>query len=179
MTATAWWRRALLALWLVMVWLLLWGTWRPDVVLFGVVVAVAVLRWSTIPAPPSRTRIRWARLLLLVARSGVDLLRSSWEVTRASLRTGDQTRSSVVRLRVPPEASDVAVALACNRVSLEPGSAVVDVDRDHDRVHVYEMDTPDLESVERRRAETQRLFDEVLEALPARGPRTVDERGGR
>lgn len=168
MTASVWARRGVLFLWLVCVWLLLWGAWRPDVLLSGVVVALVAVRWSRLPAPPLRTRIRWARASLLLLRLGVDMMRSSWAVTVATVRSGGRTRSSVVRLTLRPDASDVAVVLACHRISLEPGSVVVDIDRHHDRIYVYELDTPDADAVERRRDESQRLVDAVLEALPAR-----------
>lgn len=168
MTASAWARRGMLVLWLLCVWLLLWGTWRPDVLLLGIVVALVAVRWARLPAPPLRTRVRWARASLLLLRLGGDMLRASWEVTVTTVRGAGRTRSSVLRLYLRPDASDIAVVLACNRISLEPGSVVVDIDRHHDRLYVYVLDTPDTDAVERRRAESQRLLDAVLDAFPSR-----------
>lgn len=172
MTTSAWVRRGLLVLWLLCVWLLLWGTWSPAVLLGGTVVALAAVRWSRLPAPPLRTRVRWSRASLLLLRLGGDMLRASWAVAVASVRGADRTRSSVLRLHLRPDASDVAVVLACNRISLEPGSVVVDIDRHHDRLYVYVLDTPDTDAVERRRAESQRLLDAVLDAFPSRAGAT-------
>lgn len=168
MTASAWARRGVLVLWLLCVWLLLWGAWRPDVLLAGIVVSLVAVRWSRLPAPPLRTRVRWGRASLLLLRLGGDMLRASWAVTRTIARGAGRTRSSVLCLSLRPGASDIAVVLACNRISLEPGSVVVDIDRHQDRMYVYVLDTPDVEAVERRRRESQRLLDAVLDAFPTR-----------
>jgi multicomponent Na+:H+ antiporter subunit E len=168
-------RRAFMVLWLVLVWLLLWGRLRGDVVVGGLVVAIAVLGWSRLPPLQLRTRTRWQRVPRLALRFAVDLVRSSWEVTLATFRTGRDTRSSVMALRLPAEAPDTAVLLACNRLSLEPGSIVVDVDRPNERLFVYQLDTPDEETAERTRQQAQGLVDDVLATFPAR---TLDERPG-
>lgn len=177
MTASAWARRGVLVLWLLCVWLLLWGAWRPDVLLAGVVVSLVAVRWSRLPAPPLRTRVRWARASLLLLRLGGDMLRASWAVTMTVVRGAGRTRSSVLCLSLRPGASDIAVVLACNRISLEPGSVVIDIDRRHGRLYVYVLDTPDAEAVERRRGESQRLLDAVLDAFPTRAVATRDGAG--
>jgi multicomponent Na+:H+ antiporter subunit E len=171
-------RRALMVLWLVLVWVLLWGMLRVDLVVGGVLVAVAVLSWSRLPPLQLRTRTQWRRVPRLALRFAVDLVRSSWEVTLATFRTGRDTRSSVMALRLPAEVPDTAVLLVCNRLSLEPGSIVVDVDRPNERLFVYQLDTPDEETAERTRQQAQRLVDDVLATFPARthGDRTG---GGR
>jgi multicomponent Na+:H+ antiporter subunit E len=168
-------RRAVMVLWLVLVWVLLWGTLRADLVVGGVLVAVVVLGWSRLPPLQLRTRTRWRRVPRLAVRFAVDLVRSSWEVTVATFRAGRETRSSVLALRLPAEVSDTAVLLVCNRLSLEPGSIVVDIDRPNELLYVYQLHTPDLETSETARRQGQRLVDDVLATFPARA---VEDRSG-
>lgn len=161
-------RRALLVGWLVAVWLLLWGTWRLDVFLLGILVAVAAVSWSRLPAPVLRTRIRLRALPGLLFRFLVDMGRSSWEVALATVRAGRNTTSAVLAVPVPPATSDLAMMILCNRITLEPGTIVVDVDRHHDLMFVYRLDTPDRASVERGRAEIQQVVDDVLATFSPR-----------
>jgi multicomponent Na+:H+ antiporter subunit E len=161
-------RAAIMVLWLALVWLLLWGTLRPDLVVSGVVVAAVILGVARLPALELRTRTRWRRVPGLALRFAVDLVRSSWEVTVATFRTGPDTRSSVVAVRLPAGTTDTTTLLVCNRLSLEPGTIVVGIDRPHERLLVYQLDTPDRDSTERRRRQSQRLVDDVLATFPAR-----------
>lgn len=162
-------RGGLVVLWLVAVWSMLWGMWRLDVVLSGVLVAAAVVKVSHFPALPMRTSTRWSRVPGLVLRLCVDMLRSSWQVAATTARRGHRTRSSLVAVRLPAGSSDTALVLACNRLSLEPGSIVVDIDRPRDLLYVYVLDTPDHEAVERGRNRVQRVLDDVTTTFASRG----------
>jgi multisubunit Na+/H+ antiporter MnhE subunit len=117
-------RRGLTVVWLVLVWLLLWGQLRADLVVGGVLVAVVVLRWSRLPPLQLRTRTRWRRVPRLVVRFAVDLVRSSWEVAVATFRAGRGTHSSVLALRLPGDVSDTADQQAAERVREQAQSLV-------------------------------------------------------
>lgn len=164
-------RQAHLVAGLTLVWMLLWGHVEPVTLASGIAVSVGVLALSRIPAHPRRTRLRWSRVPGVLGRLARDLPRSTWAVTRAVLVRGRGTRASVLAVEVPHDASDTAVAVLCNRISLEPGSVVVDLDREHDLVFVYQLDTPDPDAAEAARAQLQGVVRDVTSALTPRRPR--------
>lgn len=168
-----------IGVWLLVVWTMLWGRVRTDVLLSGVLVAAAVLVASALPAVPLRSRVHWRRAPGLATRFAVDLFGSSREVLAATLRTGRRTRSSVLEIRLPAAVTDAAVVLVCNRISLEPGTIVVDIDRTHDRIFVYQLDTPDEAAVEGARERTRRVVEDVTRTVTRREAAPVREEGDR
>lgn len=162
-------RRGLVVAWLFLVWLLLWGSVRVDVLLSGVLVAVAAVWASALPPVPLRSRIRWTRVPGLTWRFLVDLVGSSVDVAVATFRRGRSVRSSVFALPLPDDVTDTALLAACNRISLVPGSLVVEIDRVHGRLFLYQLDTDDRADVERARARAQRVLDDALATVVPRG----------
>lgn len=167
---SVWLRRALAVAWLAVVWVLLWGRLDALVVGSGVLVGAAVALLSRLPPLTVRTRVRWRRLPWAVLRFVVDVFRSSWDVAVTTARKGRHTRSSILALRLPTGTSDAALLLACNRISLEPGTIVVDVDRRRELVYVYQLDTVDREAAERVRDDAQRLLDGIVATFPPTAP---------
>ncbi len=147
-------------------WVLLWGSARPTVVLSGALVAAACVALSRLPALPLGARPRWRRLPGLLSRFAIDLTKSSWGVSKATVRRGAGVKASIVAVQMPAGLSDVAVTLACNRLSLVPGSLVVDIDRRHDVLYVYMIDTADRAAAESARHEATKVVQDVARALP-------------
>jgi multicomponent Na+:H+ antiporter subunit E len=159
--------RVLMAGWLLVVWVLLWGTLTPAVLLSGLVVAPLCLAACRLPAVPLRSRPRVGPALGALRRFAVDVAVSSAQVAWAVLRRGPATRSAIVAVRVPSRAerpSDLQVATAANRISLVPGTLVVDVDRPSDTLYVYVLDVRTDEDVETARRNSARAVDDVLAA---------------
>ncbi|SFE83911.1 Na+/H+ antiporter subunit E [Blastococcus tunisiensis] len=169
--------RLLLTGWLFVVWVLLWGSLTPAVLLSGVVVAPLCLAASRLPAVRLTSRLRPVTMLRALAGFVVDVVRSTAGVAWTVLRRGRATRSAVVAVRLPAPgpASDLAVALAANRLSLVPGTLVVDIDRDRDTFYVYVLDVRSDEDVQAARRDAERAVADVLAAAghPATGGREV------
>lgn len=153
--------RLLMGLWLLLVWLLLWGRLDGAVLLSGVVVAVVCVLASRLPALPSTERTRWGRLPGMLARFSWDLLRSTAAVAVTVVRRGPRTRSAIVEVQVPC-ASDLVLALVCQRLSLVPGTVVLAMDRSRDVLFLYALDVSGPEAVERARADAQRAALDVV-----------------
>lgn len=166
-------RRAAMVLWLVLVWVLLWGSVRADALLSGLLVAVAAVYFATLAPLPLRSRVRWRRVPGFAVRLALDLVRSSVGVAVAALRKGRSTRSSVLEIPLPPDLTDTALFVACNRISLEPGTFVVEIDRPEGRIFVYELDTDDEHAAEQARQRVRRVLDDVASMVVRR-----TERGG-
>jgi multicomponent Na+:H+ antiporter subunit E len=166
-------RQLLTTAWLAGVWALLWSSVRPDVLLGGVLVGAAALTVSRLPALPRHSRVRWHLLPLLGLRLVRDLAMSAVEVTTATLRRGRGTRSSIIAVEVPPDASDAALTTTCQRISVEPGSLVIDLDRERDLIFVYQLDTRHESDVERAREQAAAVVAHVMAVFPPREPRAA------
>lgn len=165
--------------WLVLLWLALMGSLAPDTVVAGVLVGAAVIILARLPALPRHSGIRWQRLPFVGLRLIRDLVMSSVEVTVATLRRGRGTHASILAVEVPPDVSDAALAVACHRISLEPGSLVIDLDREQDLVFVYQLDTREPGAAEKIRERSRAVVDDVVATLPPRRTAAGAGEGGR
>lgn len=127
-----------LFVWLVGVWLMLWGKVSIQLVVFGVVLALTVLVMYPLPRVRTRMFARPVRLLGLAAYVVVDLLLSALRVSWQSIRHGPKVRAAVIAV---PSLSDVdyEIASTANMVSLAPGKFVLQIDRGQGIFYVYAL----------------------------------------
>jgi multicomponent Na+:H+ antiporter subunit E len=142
--------RVLFGAWLWALWLLLWGSLSPVVVVGGLLVAVGVLLAFPLPAVPGRVGPRPVRLLLLVGGVLLDLVRSSVVVAWTAIRHGPRTRAAIIEVPLRVE-TDLAIAATANVTSLTPGTLVVHIDRDRRRLYVHTLPIPADGSTEQGR----------------------------
>ncbi|WP_181188409.1 Na+/H+ antiporter subunit E [Actinopolyspora mortivallis] len=131
-------RRIPLLAWLVLVWLLLWGTYDLGTTLFGVLVGVLVTGFF--PAPPIVTDIRlrpWG-IVRLVVRLAWDLVVSTARVAWHAVVQGPRARAAIVEVRLVTD-SDHLMAMVANAVSLAPGNFVLQLDRANRICYVYAL----------------------------------------
>lgn len=164
--------RLLLAGWLLVVWVLLWGMLTPGVLLSGLLVAPLCLAASRLPAVRLEAVPRPGPALKAVGGFGLDVARSSAEVVWAVLRRGPQVRSAILALPLP-SLPDAVVAAIANRISLVPGTLVVDIDRPSNLLYVYVFDVQDEEGIEAARQSAERAVTAVVAAAGHR----MTERG--
>lgn len=141
--------RWLTAVWLWAVWVLLWGTFTPLTVLGGAVVAVLVLRAFPV-RPLPRLPLRPGPLLGLVGFLALDLVRSSLEVTRETLRRGPHSRGAILELPLA-STDDRVVALVAAAYTLTPGTIVVQIDNARSRWYIYVLGPRDAAGTEAAR----------------------------
>lgn len=158
------WDRLWLSGWLFAVWTLLWGSFTPAVLLSGLIVAPLCLAACRLPALATGARPHWGHVLHAVGRFAVDTVRSSAEVGAAVLHRGRRARSAIIALPVPG-ASDLTLATIANRISLIPGTLVVDVDRPADTLYVFVFDVRNEDDIEAARRDVERTVNEVLRAV--------------
>ena len=89
-----------LLVWLVLVWILLWGTWSWANVLSGLLVALAVTVLLPLPAVVGGLRVRPLPLLGFLGHFLLDLTLSGAQVAWQALRPGRQRQSAIVRVRL-------------------------------------------------------------------------------
>ena len=112
--------------WLVVLWLLLWGDVSWANVISGTLLGLLVTIVLPLPHVRFGVRIRPLRILALFARFLVDLFAASGQVAWLAVRPGRQPRNSVVRVPLH-SGSDLFVAMTAELVSLVPGSVVVEL----------------------------------------------------
>jgi multicomponent Na+:H+ antiporter subunit E len=150
--------------WLTLVWVLLWGTFTPQSVLGGVVVAVVVTALFPMPRLPDRLSFRPLRLLGLAAFLLYDLAASSVEVAWQTLRHGPDARGAIVAVPLLT-ASDRVITIMANAVSLSPGAMALQIDQAHQVWYVYALGPRDRAGAERARMRTMDIQRRVLAAF--------------
>lgn len=148
------WRRLPAVVWLFAVWLMLWGSLTPTIVLFGLLVSVGVVAVFRLPPIEGRLTVRPLRLLVLLGYLVVDLVTSSAEIGWQAARYGPNIRAAVIRV---PLLSDVeqVIVMAANLCSFGPGKFVLQIDREGGAFYVYGFPA-------RSDAERLRMYDEVM-----------------
>ncbi|TLW90367.1 Na+/H+ antiporter subunit E [Saccharomonospora piscinae] len=136
----------LLAAWLFAVWLLLWRSVEPLVLVSGVLVTAVVLLLFPFRPVRSPLFVRPHRLLALWAYLGWDLVSSGLRVGWDAARSGPRTKAVIVEVPILVD-RDFLVASAANMLSLGPGKFVLHIDRPQRCFYVYVLG-PDGAEVE-------------------------------
>ncbi|MBB3053302.1 multicomponent Na+:H+ antiporter subunit E [Prauserella isguenensis] len=125
-----------LMIWLVVVWMLLWGTFDVATAVYGLLVALIVL--VVFPLPSHRWNIfhRPWRLVILAGYVIVDLVGSAVRFFVDTLRESGRVSAAIMAVPVLSDVDHV-IASAANVVSLAPGTFVLQIDRSRGIWYVY------------------------------------------
>lgn len=144
-------RQALLqvpfVLWLVVVWLALWGQFTPLAVVSGIIVALLVQRVFYLPPAEHPDRFNPYRFVILVAVFAFDLTRSAFHVAWLSIRPRPITISSIIQIDLRTR-SDLVMTLTSLAITMIPGSFVVEVDRPNTIIYLHVLDAKEPEDLE-------------------------------
>lgn len=150
--------RAVLGVWLVVVWTALWGEASVANVLGGVGVAAALLVLFPAEAPRGTLVLRPAAALRFTGRFLLDLVRSTVDVAWDVLTPRSIAPPGVVVVRLPPTPAGV-VTLVADAVTLTPGTLTLEAEWRPDcillSVHALHLRDPeqvraDVRAVHRR-----------------------------
>lgn len=156
-------RQLPLIAWLVLLWMLLWGTWSWANLLSGTLVAVLVTWLLPLPPVVEHARFRPLAVLHLVGWFLWDLLMSSVQVAWLSLRSGS-ARAAVIAVQLRTD-SDLLLMLIANTVNLVPGALVLDVDRTSRQLLVHVLLVRDEAEVEHQRRNVLVVEQRVVKAF--------------
>ena len=154
--------------WLVLVWILLWGTWSWANLLSGLLVALGVTALLPLPPVVGAARLRPLPLVHFVGHFVVDLVVSSAQVAWETVRPGRQRRGAIVTVQLRTD-SDLLLTVVAEAVSLVPGSLVIDLDRDARTMALHLLSVRDLADVDRRKAAVLAMEDRVVRAFGSAG----------
>jgi multicomponent Na+:H+ antiporter subunit E len=167
--------------WLVSVWILLWGELSVANVLSGLAIALLITLMLPLPPVPVEGRVHPISLLHLIIRVGWYLVLSSLQVAWLAIRPGPPPPSAVLRAKLDVK-SDLVLALAVNILNLIPGSIVLEIDQKRRLIYAHVIDVGSERSVNqfyRQVNEVQRLlvaaFERDGEWRPATSADTRDQ----
>ncbi len=150
--------------WLVLVWMLLWGTWSWANLISGTIVALAVTILLPLPPVVGGTRIHPSRLLVFLGYFFLDLVRSAALVAWQTIRPGGIGHSAIIRVQMRTD-SDLLLTIVAESLTLVPGSVVIDMDRERRTLSIHILHVRNLEDVERRRAAVLAEEERVVRAF--------------
>ena len=151
--------------WLVLVWILLWGTFSPANVLSGLAVATLIIALLPLPAVPVEGKVHPLSLLRLGVTVAYYLFLSSWQVALLAIKPGPPPLSAVLRAHLAVK-SDLVLALAVNIFNLIPGSIVLEIDQTRRMLYMHVIDVGNDKAVQRfykQVTEVERLLVSAFE----------------
>ena len=156
--------RVLPAAWLVLVWILLWGTFSWANLISGTLVALLVIGLFPLPRVEGPGRLRPLAALGLLVHLNLDLVRSSIQVAWQSIRPGPPVRSAVVAVRLE-SSSEFVLAMVVETLSLVPGSVVIDVEPRERTLYAHVLGADDDAAVEAFTEQVRRVEADITAAF--------------
>jgi multicomponent Na+:H+ antiporter subunit E len=153
-----------LLVWLVVVWILLWGTWSWANVLSGAAVALAVTLLLPLPPVAGGPRVRPLPLIRFVGHFLGDLVVSGAQVAWRAIGPGGVRQGAIVRVQLRAD-SDLLLTVVAETISLVPGSLVLDLDREERLISVHLLHVRDREDVERQKRDVLATEDRIVRAF--------------
>ena len=142
--------------WLILVWMLLWGTVSVANIVSGLAIALMITLLLPLPAVPVEGRVHPLSLLLLIVVVAYELVVSSLQVVWLAIRPGSPPRSAVLRAHLDIK-SDLVLALAVNILTLTPGSIVLEIDQVRRMIYVHVIDVGSEKAVSRFYRQVSRI----------------------
>jgi multicomponent Na+:H+ antiporter subunit E len=156
-----------LLVWLVLVWMLLWGTWSWANLISGILLALAVTVLLPLPPVVGGTRLHSVALLVFLGHFFLDLVLSAAQVAWQTFRPGGIRHSAIIRVQMRTD-SDLLLTIVAESLTLVPGSLVIDMDRQQRTLSLHILHVRDMADVERRRAAVLAEEERVVRAFGSR-----------
>ncbi|WP_099023114.1 Na+/H+ antiporter subunit E [Mycolicibacterium palauense] len=131
--------RAWSLIWLVLVWVLLWGDVSWANLLSGLGIALLITVLLPLPPVPVEGRLHPLSLLHLIVRVAWYLVQSSVQMMWLAVRPAPPPLAAVMRANLHIK-SDLVLALAVNIINLIPGSIVLEIDQVRRLIYVHVID---------------------------------------
>ncbi len=164
------WRQLPFFLWLIALWMLLWGQFTVLAALTGLVVAIFVTRIFRLPPVELSGRVNlWYGLVFLV-RFAVALVRGSLLVAWQTLRPDVYPGTGIIAVPLRTD-DDLIMAHVGVTASLIPGSLIIDVDRDRRILYLHVLGVDSDADVDAQRRMVQDWEARIVRAVGSRAQR--------
>ncbi len=161
------WRQLPFFVWLVALWMLLWGQFTVLAALTGVVVAVFVTRVFRLPAVELSGRVNLWWGLIFVGEFLLALIRGSLTVAFQVLDWRRQPGTAIIAVPLVTD-DDLIMTHVAVTASLIPGSLIVDIDRDRRVLYLHVIGVRDLDQVEEQRRSVQHWEERLVRVVGSR-----------
>ncbi|WP_447943948.1 Na+/H+ antiporter subunit E [Microbacterium aurum] len=180
--AVAVWRRLPFFLWLIALWMLLWGQFTVLAAVTGLVVALFVTRVFRLPPVELSGRVHLWYGAAFVVMFFFAVLRGSLLVAWQTVNLARYPGTAIIAVPLRTD-DDLIMAHVGVTASLIPGSLIVDVDRDRRILYLHVIGVSSDRDVEAQRASVQRWEERIVRAVGSRAQldairRTPAPRGG-
>lgn len=164
--AVAVWRQLPFFVWLIALWMLLWGQFTLLSALTGTIVAIVTTRVFRLPPVELSGRINlWYGLIFIATFLGAVVMGSlqvAWHVWNGK-------RPGTAIIAVPLDTDDDLIMTHVGvTASLIPGSLVAQTDRTNRILYLHIIGVKNLDDVERQRAGVLRWEDRIVRAVGSR-----------
>jgi multicomponent Na+:H+ antiporter subunit E len=150
--------------WLVIVWILLWGTWSWANLISGLVLALVVTALLPLPPVVGGSRLRPLPLVRFAGHFLTDLVRSSAQVAWETFLPRRDRRGAIVVVQLRTD-SDVLLTVVAEALTLVPGSLVIDLDRERRTIALHLLSVRDRADVDRQKAAALAMENRVVRAF--------------
>jgi multicomponent Na+:H+ antiporter subunit E len=161
------WRQLPFFVWLIALWMLLWGQFTVVAFVTGLIAAVAVTRVFQLPPVQLSGRVNLWFGVVFVLAFVVDLVRGSLLVAWQVLDPRRQPGAAVIAVPLVVD-DDLIMTHTAVTASLIPGSLIVEADRDRRILYLHVIGVRDDRDVERQRRSVQRWERRIVQAVGSR-----------
>lgn len=144
------WRQLPFFVWLIALWMLLWGQFTVVAFITGLVAAIAVTRVFRLPPVELSGRVNlWYGLVFVLTFFGA-LIRGSLLVAWQVLDVRRQPGASIIAVNLRTD-DDLIMAHTAVTASLIPGSLIIEADRDRRILYLHVIGATTAEQVDAQR----------------------------
>ena len=162
--ATQVWRQLPFFVWLIALWMLLWGQFTAVSFVTGLAAALVVTRVFRLPPVELSGRVNlWWGLIFVLQFLGA-LVRGSLTVAWQVFDFARQPGAAVIAVRLRID-DDLIMTHTAVTASLIPGSLVVDADRDRRILYLHVIGVRTDRDVERQRASILKWEERIVRAV--------------
>ena len=165
--AVAVWRQLPFFVWLIALWMLLWGQFTVLAALTGFVVAVFVTRVFRLPPVELSGRVNLWYGAVFVVMFCLALVRGSLLVAWQTLNPTRYPGTAVIAVPLRTD-DDLIMAHVGVTASLIPGSLIIDVDRDRRILYLHVIGVSSEQDVENQRRAVQGWEARIVRAVGSR-----------
>ncbi|WP_336632010.1 MULTISPECIES: Na+/H+ antiporter subunit E [unclassified Microbacterium] len=175
--ASAVWRQLPFFVWLVALWMLLWGQFTVLAALTGIVVAVFVTRIFRLPPVELSGRVNIWYGFVFVVMFFLALIRGSLLVAWQTINLSRYPGTAIIAVPLRTD-DDLIMAHVGVTASLIPGSLIVDVDRDRRILYLHVLGVSSQRDVENQRRAVQGWESRIVRAVGSRAQLEAIRREG-